>query len=79
VELVTRLWALPRLRPMPPAAGRRTPRGLVKVLTGEEPRIRRKSDGTIEIERGRRHLDGFAHYAELADAIEKWLEETGRQ
>jgi hypothetical protein len=50
----------------------------VKVFTGEEPRIRRKSDGTIEIECGRGHLDGFAHYAELADAIEKWLEETGR-
>ncbi len=45
---------------------------------GEEPRIRRRSDGKIEIECGREHLEGFARYAELADAIEKWLEETGR-
>jgi hypothetical protein len=30
------------------------------------------------IECGREHLDGFARFAELADAIEKWLEETGR-
>jgi hypothetical protein len=22
------------------------------------------------------HLEGFMHYAELADAIKKWLEET---
>jgi len=27
---------------------------------------------------GREHLDGFARYAELADAIRRWLEETGR-
>jgi hypothetical protein len=25
-----------------------------------------------------RHLKGFMRFAELADAIEKWLEETGR-
>ena len=30
------------------------------------------------IECDREHLDGFARFAELADAIEKWLEETGR-
>jgi len=78
VEPTTRLWASPWRGPTPPAAGRQTPRGLVKVFTGEEPRIRRKSDNTIEIECGRGHLDGFAHYAELADAIEKWLEETGQ-
>jgi len=24
------------------------------------------------------HLDNFKRFAELADAIEKWLEETGR-
>jgi hypothetical protein len=30
------------------------------------------------IVRGGEHLNGFARYAELADAIEKWLEETGR-
>ena len=51
---------------------------LIKALTGKEPRIRRKSDGTIEIECGRGHLDGFARFAELADAIAKWLEETRR-
>jgi hypothetical protein len=36
-------------------------------------------DGTIVIKCTREHLDGFARYAELADAIERWLEETGRQ
>ena len=51
---------------------------LIKALTGKEPRIRRKSDGTIEIECGREHLDGFTRYTELADAIMKWLEETRR-
>jgi len=51
---------------------------LIKALTGEEPRIRQRSDGTIEIECGRKHLDGFARYAELADAIEEWLEKTGQ-
>jgi hypothetical protein len=51
---------------------------LVKALTGEEPRIRRKSDGTIELVCGGGHLDGFKRFDELADAIERWLEETGR-
>jgi hypothetical protein len=27
---------------------------------------------------GREHLNGFARYAELADAVERWLEEMGR-
>jgi hypothetical protein len=26
-----------------------------------------------------RQVEGFTRYAELADAIEKWLEETGRR
>jgi len=52
---------------------------LIKALTGREPRIRRKSDGKIEVICGREHLEGFARYAELADAIEKWLEETSRR
>jgi Fe2+ transport system protein FeoA len=52
---------------------------LIKALTGREPRIRRMKDGTIIIECGREHLEGFARYAELAEAIAKWLEETGRQ
>jgi hypothetical protein len=52
---------------------------LIKALTGREPRIRRMKDGTIIIECGREHLEGFARYAELADAIRRWLEETGRR
>jgi hypothetical protein len=52
---------------------------LIKALTGREPRIRRRSDGTIELVCDREHLEGFKRYTELADAIEKWLEETGRR
>jgi len=48
---------------------------LIKALTGKEPRVIERSDGRIC---GREHLDGFMRYAELADAIEKWLEETRR-
>ncbi len=51
---------------------------LVKALTGRGPRVCRRSDGRIDIMCGREHLDGFARYAELADAIRRWLEETGR-
>jgi hypothetical protein len=51
---------------------------VVKALTGREPRIIERSNGKIEVECGRGHLDGFKRYAELADAIEKWLEETSR-
>jgi hypothetical protein len=51
---------------------------VIKALTGEEPKIRRMKDGRIMIECGREHLDGFKRYAELADAIERWLEETSR-
>jgi len=49
---------------------------VVEALTGLKSKIRRRSDGTIIIECYREHLDGFMHYAELADAIERWLEET---
>jgi hypothetical protein len=49
---------------------------LIKALTGRETRIRRKSGGKIEIICGREHLDGFRRYAELADAIENWLERS---
>jgi hypothetical protein len=52
---------------------------VVKALTGVKPKIRRRSDGTIEIVCGREHLEGFKRYAELAEAIEKWLEETSRR
>jgi hypothetical protein len=51
---------------------------LIKALTGKEPRVIERSDGRIDIICGREHLDGFMRYAELADAIEKWLEETRR-
>jgi hypothetical protein len=51
----------------------------VETLTGKRPRMYRMKDGTIIIECGREHLDGFRRYTELADAIEKWLEKTGRR
>ncbi len=51
---------------------------VIKALTGRAPRIRRMKDGIIIIERGKEHLEGFMRYAELADAIAKWLKETGR-
>jgi hypothetical protein len=47
---------------------------LVKALTGREPKVYQRSDDTIEIVCGREHLEGFRRFAELADAIEKWLE-----
>jgi hypothetical protein len=51
---------------------------LIEALTGKKPTIRRMKDGRIMIVCYGGHLEGFAHYAELADAIEKWLEETSR-
>jgi hypothetical protein len=51
---------------------------VIKALTGKEPRIYRMKDGTIIIECGKEHLEGFKRFAELADIIERWLEETGR-
>ncbi len=51
---------------------------VIKALTGREPKVYHMKDGRIMIECGREHLDGFARFAELADAIEKWLEETRR-
>jgi hypothetical protein len=51
---------------------------LVKGLTGEEPGVYHMKDGKIIIKCFRKHLDGFKRYAELADVIEKWLEETDR-
>jgi hypothetical protein len=52
---------------------------LIKALTGKEPRIHKRSNGAVEIVCDREHLDGFMRYTELADAIEKWLEETSRR
>ena len=51
---------------------------VIKALTGKEPRIRRMKNGQIKIVCGREHLEGFKRYAELAEAIERWLEETSR-
>ncbi len=52
---------------------------LVKALTGKVLRVYRMKDGKIMIEYYEGHLEGFAHYAELADDIEKWLEETSQR
>ena len=51
---------------------------LVEALTGKKPRVYRMKNGNIMIECGSEHLEGFKRYAKLADAIERWLEETGR-
>jgi hypothetical protein len=51
---------------------------VIEALTGVKPKIRRRSDGIIEIVCGRAHLDGFVRFAELAEAIMKWLMETSR-
>jgi tetratricopeptide (TPR) repeat protein len=50
---------------------------LIKALTGREPKVYRMKDGTIMIKCYEGHLEGFMRYAELADDIMKWLEETG--
>jgi hypothetical protein len=51
---------------------------LVEALTGRRPRLRRMKDGKIMIECYEGQLEGFMRYKELADVIERWLEETGR-
>jgi hypothetical protein len=51
---------------------------VVEALTGVKPRIRRKKNGQIMIECYEGHLDGFARFAELAEAIVRWPAETGR-
>jgi hypothetical protein len=51
---------------------------VIKALTGKEPRVYRMKDGRIRIECYEGHLEGFMRYTELADDIEKWLEETGQ-
>jgi hypothetical protein len=52
---------------------------LVEALTGKRPRVYRKSGGEITMVCYEGHLRGFMHYAELADAIERWLEETSQR
>jgi len=45
---------------------------VIEALTGVKPRIYRMKNGAIIIVCSRKHLEGFARYAELADAIKKW-------
>jgi hypothetical protein len=52
---------------------------VVEALTSIKPGIHRMKDGTIIIKCGRGHLEGFGRYAEFADAIRRWLEETSRR
>jgi hypothetical protein len=52
---------------------------LIKALTGREPKVYRMKNGKIIIECYEGHLEGFMRYAEFAEAIKKWLEETGRR
>jgi hypothetical protein len=52
---------------------------VIKALTGREPRIRRMKNGKIKIECYGGHLEGFMGFAELADVIKRWLEETSRR
>jgi hypothetical protein len=53
---------------------------LIEALTGVGGRkVYHMKDGRIIIECGREHLEGFARFAELASAIARWLEETGRR
>ena len=45
---------------------------LVKVITGEEPRVTPMSDGRFRIRGTGRRVDALARYEELREAIEKW-------
>jgi len=51
---------------------------VIKALTGRRPGVYRMKNGKIMIVYYEGHLKGFMRYTELADAITKWLEETGR-
>jgi hypothetical protein len=51
---------------------------VIKALTGREPKVYRMKDGTIIIKCCGEHLEGFMRHIELADAVVRWLEETGR-
>jgi hypothetical protein len=79
MEEIARLRALPT--PAPTAhkeADAERLAAVVKALTGRGPKVRRMKNGEIVVECGREHLDGFKRYAELADAIAKWLEGASR-
>jgi len=45
---------------------------VVAALTGKKPRVYRKKNAVLVV-CGRKHLEGFRRFAELAGAIEKWL------
>jgi hypothetical protein len=51
---------------------------LIETLTGVKPKVYRMKNGKIKIECYREHLEGFMYYAELAEAIMKWLKKTSR-
>jgi len=51
---------------------------LIEALTGKRPGVYRSRDGKIMMMCYGEHLKGFRRYAELTDAIEKWLRETRR-
>ena len=44
---------------------------LVKVITGDEPRVTPTPDGGFRIRDTGRHLDALARYEELKEAIEE--------
>jgi len=46
---------------------------VIETLTGVKPRVYRRKDGQVEIVCYQAHLEGFRRFAELADAVEKWL------
>jgi hypothetical protein len=52
---------------------------LIKALTERKPKVYRRSDGKIEVRCYEGHLEGFMRFVELAETIEKWLEETSRR
>ena len=52
---------------------------MIEALTGRKPWAYRMKDGKIKIGCYEGHLEGFARYAELANAIMKWLKETSRR
>jgi len=48
---------------------------LIKALTGREPRAYRMKNGAVVVECTEGHLEALARYAELAEAVMRWLEE----
>ena len=44
---------------------------LVKVITGEEPRVTPMPNGVFSIRGTSRHIDALARYEELKEAIEE--------